>query len=76
MICTPHQTLFWRLNREECDGRDKQHVGGGEERSIQGFVEKPEGKGPLGKLRCRWEDNIKMDLQEVGAWTGMSWLRI
>ena len=26
---------------------------------------KPEGKRPLGRLRCRWEDNIKMDLREV-----------
>ena len=38
------------------------------------LVGKPEGKGPLGRQRCRWEDNIKMDLQEVG--TGWSWLRI
>ena len=30
------------------------------------LVEKPEGKRPLWKLRCGWEDNIKMDLQEVG----------
>jgi hypothetical protein len=28
---------------------------------------KPEGKRPLGKPRCRWEDYIKMDLQEVGC---------
>ena len=27
---------------------------------------KPEGKGPFGKVRCRWENNIEMDLQEVG----------
>ena len=27
---------------------------------------KPEGKKPLGRTRHRWEDNIKMDLQEVG----------
>jgi hypothetical protein len=27
---------------------------------------KPEGKKPLGRPRHRWEDNIKMDLQEVG----------
>ena len=27
---------------------------------------KPEGKRTLGRPRCRWEDNIKMDLQEVG----------
>jgi hypothetical protein len=33
---------------------------------------------PLGRPRHRWDDNIKMDLQEVGwgAWTGLSWLRI
>jgi len=31
------------------------------------FVGKPEGKGPLGRHRRRWEDNIKMDLQEVGC---------
>jgi len=29
------------------------------------LVGKPEGKRPLGRLKCRWEDNIKMDLQEV-----------
>ena len=29
------------------------------------FVEKPEGKRPFGRLRRRWDDNIKMDLQEV-----------
>jgi len=39
---------------------------------------KPGGKKPLGRHRCRWEDNIKMDLQEVGwgARTGLSWFRI
>jgi hypothetical protein len=42
------------------------------------LVGKPEEKRPLGRLRHRWEDNIKMDLQEVGCgvWTGLSWLRI
>jgi hypothetical protein len=29
------------------------------------FVEKPEGKEPLGKPRCGWEDNIRMDLREI-----------
>ena len=29
---------------------------------------KPEGKRPLGRLRRRWEDNIKMDLQGSGMW--------
>ena len=39
---------------------------------------KPEGKKSLGRPRRRWEDNIKMDLQEVGCglWTGSTWLRI
>jgi len=31
------------------------------------LVGKPEGKRPLWRPRCRWEDNIKMDLQEVGC---------
>ena len=41
-------------------------------------MEKHEGKKPLGKLRHRWEDNIKMALQEVGwgARTGLIWLWI
>jgi hypothetical protein len=43
------------------------------------LVGRPEGRRPLGRPRHRWEDNIKMDLQEVGwggAWTGFIWLRI
>jgi len=35
-------------------------------------VGKPEGRGPLGRPRRRWEDNIKMDLQEVG-YRDMDW---
>jgi len=34
------------------------------------LVGKPEGKRPLGRPRCRWEDNIKMELQEVGGSRG------
>jgi hypothetical protein len=50
----------------------------GEERCIQVFVGNPEEKRPLGRPRSRWENNIKMDLQEVGwgTWTGLIWLRI
>jgi hypothetical protein len=36
------------------------------------LVGRPEGRRPLEKPRPRWEDNIKMDLQEVG-WGGMDW---
>ena len=38
-----------------------------------GFGGKPEGKRPLGRPRRRWEDNTKMDLQEVG-YGGMDWI--
>ena len=51
----------------------------GEDRSVHRLlVGKPEGKRALGRPRRRWEDNIKMDLQEVGVGrgTGWSWLRI
>jgi len=37
------------------------------------LVGKPEGKRLLGRHRRRWEDNIKMDLQEVGC-RGMNWI--
>jgi len=36
---------------------------------------KPEGKRPLGRRRRRWEDNIKMDLQEVGC-GGRDWIEL
>ena len=39
------------------------------------LVGKTEGKGPLGRPRHRWEDNIKMDFQEVGCW-GKDWIKL
>jgi hypothetical protein len=44
---------------------------GGEERCIQALVGKPEGRRPLGRPRRRWEDNINMDLREVGWGRGL-----
>ena len=38
------------------------------------LVGNPEGKRPLGRPRCGWEDNIKMDLQEVGG--GGDWMEL
>jgi hypothetical protein len=32
------------------------------------LVGKPEGRSPFGRPRHRWEDNIKMDLREIGFW--------
>jgi hypothetical protein len=37
------------------------------------LVGKPEGKRPLGRPRCGWVDNIKMDLLEIG-WGGVDWI--
>ena len=48
---------------------------GGEERVYRVLVGKPEGKRSLGRPRHRWEDNIKMDLQEVGC-GGMDWIEL
>ena len=38
------------------------------------LVGQPEGKRPLGRTRCRWEDSIKMDLREVGG--GGDWMEL
>jgi len=57
------------------------HVGRmGEERGVyRVLVGKPEGKRPVGRPRCRWVDNIRMDLQEVECgymdWIGLAQAR-
>jgi hypothetical protein len=37
------------------------------------LVGRPKGKRPLGRPRCRWEDNIKMDLRDTGIY-GANWI--
>jgi hypothetical protein len=45
----------------------------GEKRNAYGIlVGMPEGKRPLERSRCRWVDNIKIDLREIG-WDDMDW---
>jgi hypothetical protein len=39
------------------------------------LVGKPEGKRPLGRPRCRWMDNIRMDLGEV-EWSHVDWIAL
>jgi hypothetical protein len=39
------------------------------------LVGRPEGKRPLGRPRCRWEDNNKLDLREIGMY-GASWIQL
>jgi hypothetical protein len=48
----------------------------GEGRGVYGvLVGRPEGKRPLGRPMRRWEDNIKMDLREIGI-NGANWIRL
>jgi hypothetical protein len=69
-ICISHRILFGdQIEKNEMDGTCNKY---GERSGVyRVVVGKPEGKRPLGRPRCRWEDNIKMDLQEEG-W-GMNW---
>jgi hypothetical protein len=39
------------------------------------LVRKPKGKRPLGRPRCKWEDNIRMDLREIG-WECVDWIHL
>jgi hypothetical protein len=43
--------------------------------ALETLVGKPKGKIPLGKPRRSWEDNIKVDLGEIG-WDDMDWIRL
>jgi hypothetical protein len=47
------------------------HTRRGEE-CVRGFERKSEGRRPLGRLRHRWEDGIRMDLREIG-WGSVEW---
>jgi hypothetical protein len=48
----------------------------GEERNLyKVLVGKPEGKRPLGRLRHRWKDEIRMDLMEIG-WGSVEWIQL
>jgi hypothetical protein len=39
------------------------------------LIGKPEGNRPLGRLRSRWEDNIKMDFREI-VWEAVGWIHL
>jgi hypothetical protein len=70
MTCTHHQILFGGSNREEGDGRACSTYG--EKRgAYRILVGRPEGRRPLERPRLRWDDNIKMDLQDVGWGHGL-----
>ena len=49
-----------------------------ERNTYEVLVGKPEGKRTLARPRHRWQDDVRVDLQEIGggAWIGLIWLRI
>jgi len=51
---------------------------GGRRNAWRVLVGKPEAKRTLGRPRCRWGENIKMDIHETGwgTWSGLIWLNI
>jgi hypothetical protein len=51
------------------------HASGRGEVLTRFLVGRPQGKRPLGRSRRRWEDNIKMDLREIGI-DGANWIRM
>ena len=65
LYCSPNIARVIRSRRMRWPG----HVARMRERRgvYRVLVGKPEGKRPLGRPRCRWEDNIMLDLQEVGC---------
>ena len=73
LYCSPNIVRVIKSRRMKWAGHVARMV---ERRGVyRVLVGKPEGKGPLGRPRRRWEDNIKMDLQEVGC-GGMDWIEL
>jgi hypothetical protein len=73
LYCSPNIVRVIKSRRMRWAG----HVArmGESRRAYRVLVGKAEGKRPLGRLRPKWEDNIKMNLQEVGCW-GMDWIEL
>ena len=70
LYCSPNFVRVIKSRRKRWVGHVARR---GERRGVyRDLVGKPGGKRPLGRPRHRWEDNIKMDLQEVGR-GGMDW---
>jgi hypothetical protein len=74
-----HTSVFIRLIKSRRMRWEWRVVRMGEKRDVYRVLGgKPVGKRPLGRPRHNWEDNMKMNLKEVGcgAWTGLIWLGI
>jgi hypothetical protein len=73
IICTHPQISLGRSRQGKRDGQGMWHAW--ESKVYRVLVGKPEGKGPLGRPRRRWEDGIRMDLGEIGL-GGVDWIRL
>ena len=75
MICTGHQILFRMIESRRI--RWTRHVAcmGDRTGACTVLIGRPERKRPRLRPRCRWENNIKINLQEVG-WAGMDWIEL
>jgi hypothetical protein len=65
IICTLHQILLGLQNQGGLDGQDMQHTGKTRNAYII-LAGKAEGKRPLGRTRCRWEDLREMGVESCG----------
>jgi hypothetical protein len=73
ITCTLHQYYSGdQIKEDEMGGACSTH--GRDEKCIQYFGGKPEGKR-LGRPRCTWEDNIRMELREL-RWEGVGWIHL
>jgi len=73
LYCSPNIFRVIKLRRMRLAGYVARLV---QRRGVYRFlVGNPEGKRPLGRPGCRWEDNIKLDLQEVEC-GGMDWIEL
>jgi hypothetical protein len=70
IICTFHHD---QIKEDEMRGACSMNWGG--EKCTQSLVGKPERKRPLKRPGHRWEDNIKMDLMEIG-FEGVDWINL
>jgi hypothetical protein len=67
VTCKLHQILGWWTRHVALVGEMRN--------THKTLVGKPEGKRPLGRRRCKWEDNIRMDLKEIW-WEGVEWVHL
>ena len=73
MICT--RTHYCSVDQIEKKELGAYSTHGGKRGANKVFIGTPEGKRPLGRPRHRWDDNIKMDLQEVVCGS-MDWIKL